>query len=83
MIGKQRLALFYLANDVIQNCKRKNARVFQDTFRHCLVEAVGLVRNDSIKKNIERVIDVWSERNVYDKDFVSKLKEKLYSKFEF
>lgn len=42
--GKQRLALFYLANDVIQNCKRKNAKIFQDTFKACLIEAVELVK---------------------------------------
>jgi hypothetical protein len=77
--AKQRLALFYLANDVIQNCKRKNARIFQETFKKLLNEAVKLVRNDSLKKNIERVIDVWSERNVYEKDFVAKLKDTLYT----
>lgn len=76
--GKQRLALFYLANDVIQNCKRKNAKIFQDTFKSCLVKAVHLVRNDAIKKKIERVFDVWSERNVYDQEFVAKLTDALY-----
>lgn len=64
---------------MIQNCKRKNARIFQETFKKLLNEAVKLVRNDSLKKNIERVIDVWSERNVYEKDFVAKLKETLYT----
>ena len=72
------MALFYLANDVIQTCKRKNARIFQETFKKYLLEAITLVRNDSLKKNIERVIDVWSERNVYDKEFVAKLKEALF-----
>ena len=76
--SKQRLALFYLANDVIQNCRRKNAKVFQDTFKKCLVEAVTLVRNDAIKSNIERIFDVWADRSVYDKDFISKLHTALY-----
>lgn len=75
---KQRLALFYLANDVIQNCKRKNARIFQETFKKPLNEALPLVNKESLKKTIERVIDVWEERNVYDKEFVTKLKETLY-----
>ena len=71
--------MFYLANDVIQNCKRKNAKVFQDTFKKCLVEAVSLVRNDDIKKNIERMFDVWMDRSVYDKEFISKLNQALYA----
>lgn len=39
-----RLNLFYLANDVIQNCKRKNAIVFRDTFAEVLPEAASLVK---------------------------------------
>jgi hypothetical protein len=74
------LALFYLANDVIQNCKRKNARIFQDTFRQHLLAAIEFVKTDSNKKSIERVIDVWAERNVYEKEFVNKLKDALNSK---
>lgn len=74
------MALFYLANDVIQTCKRKNARIFQETFRRLLTEAIPHVRVDSLKKNVERVIDVWAERNVYDKDFVAKLKQSLMKK---
>jgi hypothetical protein len=67
-----------LANDVIQNCRRKNAKVFQDTFKNCLVEAVTLVRNDAIKSNIERIFDVWADRSVYDKEFIVKLHAALY-----
>ncbi len=77
--AKQRLALFYLANDVIQTCKRKNARIFQDTFRRSLTEAVAMVHNtDPLCKSVERIIDVWAERNVYDKEFTNKLREVLY-----
>lgn len=76
--GKHRLALFYLANDVIQNCKRKNAKIFQDTFKKMLCEAIVLARENTVKKSVDRVIDVWLERNVYDKDFVGKLKEILH-----
>lgn len=44
--SKQKLALFYLANEVIQNCRRKNARIFQESFKKILpraIEIVGLV----------------------------------------
>ncbi|XP_072346751.1 LOW QUALITY PROTEIN: regulation of nuclear pre-mRNA domain-containing protein 2-like [Scyliorhinus torazame] len=39
-----RLNLFYVANDVIQNCKRKNAIIFRDAFSEVLVDAGALVR---------------------------------------
>ena len=74
---KRRLALFYLANDVIQNCKRKNATILQDKYREYLVAAIPYVRDSSIKSSIERVVRVWSERNVYDKDFIDRLLKEL------
>lgn len=77
--SKQRLALFYLANDVIQNCKRKNAKIYQDTFKKVLTEAIRFVRSESIKKNVDRVLDVWLERQVYDKELIDTLKQTLNS----
>lgn len=76
--SKQRLALFYLANDVIQNCKRKNAKIFQESFKKHLKLAVHVMRGcESIKKDVQHVIDVWTERNVYEKEFTAKLTAKL------
>ncbi|CAB1445929.1 unnamed protein product [Pleuronectes platessa] len=40
-----RLNLFYLANDVIQNCKRKNAIVFRSSFAEVLPNAVLLIKD--------------------------------------
>jgi hypothetical protein len=72
------LSLFYLANDVIQNCKRKNAKIFQEAFKQHIIDALVYVQNDeTIKPNIERVFDVWRERNVYEKDYMDKLYESL------
>jgi hypothetical protein len=76
--SKQRLALFYLANDVIQNCKRKNAKIFQESFKKHLKLAVHVMRGcESIRKDVQHVIDVWTERNVYEKEFTAKLTAKL------
>ena len=36
--------LFYLANDVLQNSRRRGANMFQDLFRDPLRRAVTLVR---------------------------------------
>lgn len=72
------MSLFYLANDVIQNCKRKNAKIFQEAFKQHMLDAVVLIQNnETIKPNIERVFSVWKERNVYEKDYIDKLYELL------
>lgn len=42
--ASHRLNLFYLANDVIQNCKRKNAIAYRSTFAEILPSAALLVR---------------------------------------
>lgn len=42
--ANHRLNLFYLANDVIQNCKRKNAIAYRATFAEILPNAALLVR---------------------------------------
>jgi hypothetical protein len=39
-----RLNLFYLANDVIQNCKRKNAIAFRAAFAEVLPTAAYLIK---------------------------------------
>jgi len=37
------------------------------------------VDNDSLRKSVARIIDVWAERNVYDKEFTARLKQALQS----
>ncbi|XP_065429810.1 regulation of nuclear pre-mRNA domain-containing protein 2 isoform X4 [Chrysemys picta bellii] len=74
-----RLNLFYLANDVIQNCKRKNAIVFRDTFAEVLPEAAALVKDPSVSKSIERIFKIWEDRNVYPEETIVALKEALTS----
>lgn len=39
-----RLNLIYLANDIIQNCKRKNAIVYRTAFAEVLQDAFQLVK---------------------------------------
>ncbi|XP_070807260.1 LOW QUALITY PROTEIN: regulation of nuclear pre-mRNA domain-containing protein 2 [Pituophis catenifer annectens] len=77
-----RLNLFYLANDVIQNCKRKNAIVFRDTFAEVLPEAAALVKDPSVSKSIERIFKIWEDRNVYPEETIVVLKEALSSTFK-
>lgn len=72
-----RLTLFYVANDVIQNAKRHNALVYQQGFKPYLNSAMTYVKDNSIKKKIQRILEIWRERAVYDEDFVHELLKKL------
>uniref|UniRef100_A0A2K5M4S2 Regulation of nuclear pre-mRNA domain-containing protein 2 n=1 Tax=Cercocebus atys TaxID=9531 RepID=A0A2K5M4S2_CERAT len=70
-----RLNLFYLANDVIQNCKRKNAIIFRESFADVLPEAAALVKDPSVSKSVERIFKIWEDRNVYPEEMIVALRE--------
>ncbi|KAG8509222.1 Regulation of nuclear pre-mRNA domain-containing protein 2, partial [Galemys pyrenaicus] len=74
-----RLNLFYLANDVIQNCKRKNALIFRESFADVLPEAAALVKDPSVSKSVERIFKIWEDRNVYPEEMIMALREALTS----
>ncbi|KAG5271100.1 hypothetical protein AALO_G00175880 [Alosa alosa] len=78
--ASHRLNLFYVANDVIQNCKRKNAIVFRTSFADVLPDAALLVRDAKVHKSVERIFTIWQERNVYSEEFVTELKTNLVKK---
>nr|XP_023663126.1 regulation of nuclear pre-mRNA domain-containing protein 2-like isoform X2 [Paramormyrops kingsleyae]XP_023663127.1 regulation of nuclear pre-mRNA domain-containing protein 2-like isoform X2 [Paramormyrops kingsleyae] len=75
-----RLNLFYLANDVIQNCKRKNAIVYRTSFAEVLPQAALLVRESKVRKSVERILTIWSERNIYPQELISDLRASLANK---
>ncbi|TRY65122.1 hypothetical protein DNTS_009675 [Danionella cerebrum] len=78
--ASHRLNLFYLANDVIQNCKRKNAMVYRTTFTDVLPEAMNLIRaskDSKVKKSVERILSIWEERSVYSEELTTQLKSGL------
>ncbi|KAL4624846.1 regulation of nuclear pre-mRNA domain-containing protein 2-like [Arapaima gigas] len=75
-----RLNLFYLANDVIQNCRRKNAIIYRTSFAEVLPAAVLLVRDSKVRKSMERILAIWMERKIYPEEFISDLEASLASK---
>ena len=72
-----RLTLVYVANDVIQNAKKHRAVIYQQAFKPYLNSAMAYVKENSIKKKIQRILEIWQERGVYDEDFVNELLKKL------
>ncbi|CAF0787158.1 unnamed protein product [Adineta ricciae] len=72
-----RLTLFYVANDVVQNAKRHNALVYHQAFKPYLGSAMAYVKENAIKKKIQRILEIWRDRGVYDEDFINELLKKL------
>uniref|UniRef100_A0A8C3S2Q0 Regulation of nuclear pre-mRNA domain-containing protein 1A n=1 Tax=Chelydra serpentina TaxID=8475 RepID=A0A8C3S2Q0_CHESE len=76
----RKLTFLYLANDVIQNSKRKGPEFTKD-FAPVIVEAfkhVSSESDESCKKHLGRVLSIWEERSVYENDVLEQLKQALY-----
>lgn len=72
-----RLTLIYLANDIVQNAKRKNTLSFIDDFKSILRDTVPYLRDEKIKKSVERVFSIWQDRAIFDSKFTTELKNSL------
>ncbi|XP_056129740.1 regulation of nuclear pre-mRNA domain-containing protein 1B isoform X2 [Lampris incognitus] len=74
--SSRKLTFLYLANDVIQNSKKKGPEFTKD-FESVLVDACSHVASDadeSCKKHMERLLNIWKERSLYRSDFIQQLK---------
>ena len=45
-----------------------------------LIEIISVYSDGKVKSQVERVFNIWVERNVYESDFVGKLRQKLTGK---
>jgi regulator of Ty1 transposition protein 103 len=72
-----RLTLIYLANDIVQNAKRKNSLSFIEDFKSILKDTIPYLRDEKIRKSVERVFSIWQDRCIYDSKFTSELKNAL------
>ncbi|XP_044311261.1 regulation of nuclear pre-mRNA domain-containing protein 1B isoform X2 [Varanus komodoensis] len=74
--SSRKLTFLYLANDVIQNSKRKGPE-FAREFESVLVDAFSHVAREAdegCKKPLERLLNIWQERSVYGSEFIQQLK---------
>ncbi|KAL3860622.1 hypothetical protein ACJMK2_010719 [Sinanodonta woodiana] len=73
----KRLTFMYLANDVIQNSKKKGPEFTKD-FGSVLMEGfLASVKDadDKMKGAVDRILNIWEERGVYSKDFIKQIKQ--------
>jgi len=80
--GSKKLTLLYLANDVVQNSKKKGPEfnrdfrpVLSDAFKDAFKEA-----DDKIKGSLDRLLAVWLERGVYEAELLDKIKRHMNKK---
>ena len=69
----QKIALFYLFNDVVQHSKRKSFNELIERFQTVLKEAIPHLKEENISPKVKRVIHIWSERGVFNDKFLTEL----------
>ncbi|XP_070195087.1 regulation of nuclear pre-mRNA domain-containing protein 1B-like [Littorina saxatilis] len=80
----KKLTFVYLANDIIQNSKKKGPE-FAKQFELVLEEAFSNAAKgteDKTKQSLGRVLNIWQERGVYDKHLIKKVKHAMEGKEE-
>ncbi|XP_045192820.1 regulation of nuclear pre-mRNA domain-containing protein 1B-like isoform X1 [Mercenaria mercenaria] len=77
----RRLIYIYLANDVIQNSKKKGPEFTHD-FGTVMAEAFTTGYKDAGEKqrgSLDRILNIWEDRGVYTKDFMKNLRQGIAS----
>ena len=82
----RKLTFMYLANDVIQNSKKKGPE-FGKEFGGILRKAFECMAvpesDDKTRKSIERILQIWEERGVYDAKMIKEFKRGLGNDLNF
>uniref|UniRef100_A0A0A9X6Z8 Regulation of nuclear pre-mRNA domain-containing protein 1A n=1 Tax=Lygus hesperus TaxID=30085 RepID=A0A0A9X6Z8_LYGHE len=74
----QKLTLMYLANDVIQNSKKKGpeyTKEFIPVLRRAFQIIGGMNCAPRTRQKLDRILQIWEERSVYDKKQVDDFKK--------
>jgi len=80
----RRLTFLYLANDVVQNSKKKGPE-FIKSFQHVLPDAykhTAKEADEKTKGSMERMLKIWEERKTFDNKVVQKISETLVKSYQ-
>lgn len=76
----RKLTFIYLVNDVIQNSRKKGPE-FRVQFGPILAPALKLmgqsVNDENTQKRLERILNIWGERNMFDAKQISEFRKAL------
>lgn len=78
----RKLTYMYLANDVIQNSRKKGPE-FSKEFLNVLLKAFEHISNEieaSTLASLDRLLKIWEERNIYEKNHITSFKQALHNK---
>lgn len=81
--SNRKLTFMYLANDVIQNSKKKGpefSREFGTVLGKAFHHVHSSVADAKTKHGLDRIINVWEERNVYDKNQIETFRNAMKDK---
>jgi len=81
---KKKLMFLYLANDIIQNSKKKGTE-FTKAFGGVLITAFTHVSKHADAKTkgaIERMLSIWEERKIYGADYIKQINNSINKIFE-
>ncbi|XP_076812338.1 regulation of nuclear pre-mRNA domain-containing protein 1B-like [Clavelina lepadiformis] len=81
---KKKLTFLYLANDVIQNSRKKGPE-FTKSYGGVLITAfthVAKHSDEKTKQSIGRMLDIWVERNIYDADYIAQIRQSVSKVFD-
>ncbi|KAK4199885.1 RNA polymerase II-binding domain-containing protein [Triangularia verruculosa] len=76
----KRLNMIYLANEVTQQTKARQRDDFINAFGPVIAEATASAykgANPDVQNKLRRVVDVWRDRSVFDKDTILSLYERM------
>jgi len=73
---EHRLTLLYLANDVVQNCRKRHPELI-DKWQSRVESAFKNLTHHSIRSGVEKVVNVWATRSVFPKETIGRLKKTL------
>jgi len=78
----KRLSLLYLANDVIQKCKKSKASGYIDGFKDALIyafEVLVKIRDEQTITAANNLVEIWRSRRVYPKEAIKQMQDVLSS----
>ena len=70
---EQKLVLFYLVNDIVQHSAKRGYTELLEKFRSAIKEAMPYLKEEKIGPKVQRCLDIWEERDVFDKDYIQDL----------
>ncbi|KAK4162713.1 RNA polymerase II-binding domain-containing protein [Cladorrhinum sp. PSN259] len=76
----KRLNMIYLANEVTQQTKARHKEDFMNAFAPFIADAISVAykgASPNVQDKLRRVVDVWKERNIFDKEILQAVYSKI------